>query len=104
MFRTLKVNKSFLIGLKLLVFCLVLYIFYLQTKDVSLSELKNIKGTHVYYLFLVVLPMPLNWYLDFLKWKMILRFKGIGAKSIRFKSFISGIAISLITPNRIGNF
>ncbi len=104
MFRTLKVNKSFLIGLKLLVFCLVFYIFYWQTKDVSLSELKNIKGTHIYYLLLVVLLMPLNWYLDFLKWKMILRFKGIGAKNIRFKSFISGIAISAITPNRIGNF
>lgn len=104
MLRAIKLNKSLVIGLKLLTFCLVLLVFYWQVRDIQWIDLLKIRPTHIIFIFLVIALMPLNWYFDYLKWTTILKFKDLSHKQKSFKSFVSGIAVSLITPNRLGNF
>lgn len=55
-------------------------------------------------LFLVVLLMPLNWALETLKWYQLIR---PFSKIPFFKAFaavLSGVTVSLVTPNRIGEY
>ena len=47
--------------------------------------------------------MPLNWFIEWLKWKAIVAQKKIHS-SIRWHSFLSGIISSVITPAYAGNF
>lgn len=87
-----------------MIFSLVLYIFYTQISSISYQKLSRITPNNLYYLLLVIVLMPLNWGLDFLKWKLILKSNTKIESNVSFKSFLSGIAISAVTPNRIGNF
>jgi hypothetical protein len=70
-----------------------------------LVEMKQaITGTEVWKLGLVFLLMFVNWGLEALKWKVLLR----QLYRIRFweafKAILSGVAFALNTPNRIGEY
>ncbi len=55
-------------------------------------------------LCLVALLAPLNWMLEAVKWKMLLRKIEPVPFRKAFASTLSGIAFSLVTPNKVGDF
>ena len=68
-----------------------------------LSELDF--SLHALGLFsLVCLMMLLNWSLEALKWKELTKAYHKMSFSEAFRSVISGVSTSFITPNRIGDF
>ncbi|MCD4793879.1 MAG: flippase-like domain-containing protein [Bacteroidales bacterium] len=53
-------------------------------------------------LMIVVLLMPLNWYIESVKWKYLIRKIEIVKVLNAIKAVFSGIAFAIFTPNRIG--
>jgi len=47
--------------------------------------------------------MPVNWFIEWLKWKAIVASKNIDS-AVRWHSFLSGIVSSVVTPAYAGNF
>lgn len=61
-------------------------------------------NSSVLYFFLAFLLMPLNWYLESYKWKMLVsKVEKISLlKSIR--AVLAGVTFTMFTPNRIGEY
>jgi len=55
-------------------------------------------------LCLVVLMMPLNWMMEIIKWRMLMRPAVVLSWRKAIAGVLSGIAFSLFTPNRIGEY
>ena len=77
------------------------------TKDISLQwqALKEtISGKGAWPLLFILLLMFFQWFLEAIKWKMLLKdivsIHWINA----FRSILSGITVSVVTPNRLGEF
>ncbi len=69
-----------------------------------LQTLKNDGFFHWQSLFLVVLLIPLNWYLESVKWKMLL--KNVEQISLKnaFYSVLTGLTTGIFSPARLGEF
>ncbi len=59
---------------------------------------------HKEWLILCVLLMPLNWFLETTKWRLLLRHNWQASWLTIGKSILAGISVSLVTPNRIGEY
>src|SRR5687768_6738299 len=57
-----------------------------------------------WHILVVLILMPFNWYLETLKWYGFLSVHARVRFSTAYKAVISGIALSLFTPNRIGEY
>ena len=57
-----------------------------------------------WYLAAVILLMPVNWFLETWKWHTYLSIHAKVSFGRSFKAVTSGIALSLFTPNRIGEY
>lgn len=57
-----------------------------------------------WYIALVAVMMPLNWWLETKKWHGLLSVHAEVPFSRAFQAVTSGIALSLFTPNRIGEY
>lgn len=105
-----KVTKSINTIARVLVAILALFFIYrqvtnpenLQAFTIALSERSN----DIYFIVLVVmvlLLMPVNWGLEAYKWKILINY----VERVSFKqsimSVLSGITMSLFTPNRTGD-
>ncbi|MCB9245005.1 MAG: hypothetical protein H6606_01125 [Flavobacteriales bacterium] len=55
-------------------------------------------------LLIVILLMPLNWWLEAHKWKRLLRADHHLRESRAFAATASGVTVSVLTPNRVGEF
>lgn len=55
-------------------------------------------------LLIVVLLMPVNWWLEAHKWKRLLRSDYLLKESRAFAATASGVTVSVLTPNRVGEF
>ena len=55
-------------------------------------------------LIIVALLMPVNWGIESLKWKLLIGYIENVSCSQAFKSVLTGITLSIFTPNRIGEF
>lgn len=69
------------------------------------QQLKNsVTGSGSWQLWLAILLMPLNWMLETYKWYLLVnKFQPLSfLKS--FEAVLSGLALSLNTPNRIGEY
>jgi hypothetical protein len=91
-------------------FIVLLYLIYKQvTERGDLSEqwmqLKaNLDVDNLKWFVLVLLLAPANWSLETLKWKKLLsRIRPVPFTKA-FKSMLSGMSLSLVTPNRVGDF
>lgn len=89
------------------VFAAVLYyqLIYSQNFDALTAEfLGRLQSGNVLLLILVLLLMPVNWLLEALKWRLLLR------KSLRIRisdairGVMAGLSFSMLTPNRIGEY
>lgn len=89
---------------------LLLYLLYKQTLGVPDSKqlftqfLGQLNSIRWLWLLAVLLLLPLNWALEALKLKVLMRpFWAIPFWS-SFKAILCGVSLSLITPNRIGEY
>ena len=88
--------------LKLGVFCAVSFLLYKKIKAFPEGfELPQNINTELALLFIGF--MPLNWFIEWLKWRAIISSKDINT-STRWHSFLSGIVSSVLTPAYAGNF
>ena len=65
------------------------------------SEINNITAT---YFWLAFILMPFNWLIESLKWQFLIkRVENIGLTKA-YQAVLAGTAISIFTPNRIGDY
>ncbi|HUR30492.1 MAG TPA: lysylphosphatidylglycerol synthase domain-containing protein, partial [Saprospiraceae bacterium] len=84
---------------------MVLMGFQLWSRSDQFQVFKIASWQHLtWYLAAVILLMPVNWYLETLKWHSYLSVHAKVRFSRAFKAVTSGIALSLFTPNRIGEY
>jgi hypothetical protein len=60
--------------------------------------------TKINYFILAVCLMPINWGLEAIKWKYLIRKTESISFLMSLKSVLSGVCISIFTPNRVGEF
>ena len=99
-------NLSLKIGVALLL-CWALYQQLLGRVDASSlwTSLYQLSiGPSNWYVFLVLLLMPLNWILEAVKWQMLIpkAHRVSGNKAIW--AIFSGVTFSIFTPNRTGDY
>ncbi len=101
-------RKSILNFAKIAVFIVACYFVYTKVfSDGGLDNLSQIvsrgKEGNFSYFLLILLLMPINWILEAVKWKLLLR----RISEVNLKDSIWAILIgtyySLVTPNRIGD-
>ena len=105
MLQNLKVQKTLLWAVKILVFVFVLYFLVQQLYKIKLNDFSSLALERPLYLVFVIFLLPINWFLEFLKWTFTV--KKISSKySFRLilNSMLAGISTGIVTPNRIGNF
>ena len=102
MIKTKQFRSILLLMLKLGVLCAVAFVLFQKINAFpSGFKLPGKMDPSLAALFLGI--MPLNWFVEWLKWKAIVAQKKIHS-SIRWHSFLSGIISSVITPAYAGNF
>ncbi len=101
-------NISFI--LKLIIVVLALFFMYQKVfANENLNEmyqwfLSIFKEQASWPLFLVLLLMLLNWLLDAVKWKFLIKKEEDVSLWLSIKAVLLGITVSIFTPNRIGEF
>lgn len=101
-------NQKFLLFLKAIVFVLMTWFIAEQLflKNDIHEQWKmfqeNFKGANVLFLLAAVALMPVNWLLETVKWRWLIRSKETFLKLL--KSIISGVTLGFITPARSGEF
>ena len=71
---------------------------------ISLDSLLNTVINNYSLIFIVVLMMFINWMLESLKWKFMIRKIEAISFFTSFRAIFSGITVSSFTPNRIGEY
>ena len=105
MIKNIKLQKSLVMALKVLLFIIVLYFFFIQVSILSWSQFESLETPHPFYFILVLVLFFVNWGLELLKWNLILKQSKVSVLFWNsFISMFSGIATGIVTPNRIGNF
>ena len=101
-------NISFI--LKLVIVVLALWFMYQKVfANENLSELyqwflTTFKEQDSYPLAFVLLLMFLNWLLDAVKWKFLIKKEEEVSLWLSVKAVFLGITVSIFTPNRVGEF
>jgi hypothetical protein len=92
------------LSVKLSLFLILIWILFLQIKKISWST-DLFKDFNLFSLFLVVALVPLNWFCEFKKWKISMRYISDSFKNKAIKNaFMAGIVTGMLTPNMLGNF
>lgn len=105
-----KHKASLWLFLKLLIgFCLFYFLyqaFFKQFKSFDFEGfwLRFYRFPNLFYLIMVLFLMPINWSIEALKWKMLLKEIEILNFKKAFASILAGISVSSFTPNRVGQF
>lgn len=106
-----KVKKSLNIGLRALIALLAFWFIYHQV--FSTGDFANFSSDFSQKLFYpsfrllilsVFILMPLNWGIEALKWKILINYVERVSYFNSFRSVLTGISMSLFTPNRVGEF
>lgn len=94
-FLFIKISLSILIG----------FILYKQLQKIDFNDLNQIKIHSISYLIFAFLLIPINWGIEFIKWKITVN-KIIQPKTSisLINSFFAGLVTGTITPNMLGNF
>ena len=99
-----KIIKSIIIIVS--IYFLIDQLFMKQDiKDVYVSFFKVVDTNDALILFLITLfAMPINWSLEAIKWKYLLKDTEYITFSTALKAIFSGATISAVTPNRTGDY
>lgn len=105
------INKQYRLWLKRLLAIILLVILSFQIKNHGNLDLwwQNLlvnwqNPQHRRWLFLAIILMPLNWTLEISKWRLLMRHSWQASWGRIAKAVLAGISISLITPNRVGEY
>lgn len=88
---------------RVLLFLSILVLLYVQLKQRWDFKLETIHVSRFWALFLALVLLPLNYWLDFQKWKVIARAMNANNQDIS-KAYLSGISTAFLSPNGWGNF
>jgi len=99
-----KYKHIFWLVFKIVVAMFAFWFIYLKVKEFSFSDFVFPGfNFHSYFIFsIAVLLMPLNWLLETVKWKYLIRRLERITLLNAFKAVLSGISFAVISPNRIG--
>lgn len=104
MAKATKNQQLWFSALKLILFLGVIYVFWIQVTKAGITSL-NLEVKSVWALILTILLVPLNWWLEYLKWKVTLDAAEVSTPAlIKRQSFLAGIVTGMLTPNMMGNF
>lgn len=101
-------NAKLLLVLKVVVFAaMTYYILHRLLSDSNIQQqfslfLQSIKTAKFIYLLVVLLLMPINWLLETIKWKTLLK-TNVSIIDL-FKSVLAGVTLGFTTPARSGEF
>ena len=102
--------KQITLSLKVLVILVILGMLYFKLKDqkellkeMTLLFVRSFKENK-WLLLLVLLLMPVNWFLEGLKWQMITGKIVQLSKWRAFKGVLSGLTVGFATPHGIGDY
>jgi hypothetical protein len=93
-------------GLLFLALGYVIYQFYFDNDlaDIYQKFRSDMRSAWIGYLIVAVVLMPINWFLESLKWQSLLRPLTNHNHNGLFQAVLSGITVSILTPNRIGEY
>ncbi len=103
--KSIKILVNYFLGPVLLVLlCFSLYRQLIQQPDLALRW-QQIKGSWLHWKFLLVVVLMLfNWGIEAVKWQLLVsRVQQFGYFRA-LKSVLSGCSITMLTPNRIGEY
>jgi hypothetical protein len=85
---------------------LLIWLIYLQLRShASLTDFKSVwRNADRRFLLLCLVLMPVNLALESLKWRLLVNSATVVSYAKAFKSVLAGISLSVITPNRIGEY
>ena len=103
------VRKTFVLLLKLSASGLLLYALYRQLFVRSTPETldlfkKGFGASSIPYFLSVLLLMLINWGLETQKWRLLLAKVEELSFTRAFKAILGGVALSVFTPNRVGEY
>lgn len=103
-----KITKSFNLFFKILLVSLVyIFLFFELSKhqeQFDVNGIFNVSKKHIILLLLAFGFMPLNWLIESIKWKFLVRKIEEVKLSDSIQAVFAGTAISIFTPNRIGDY
>jgi len=101
-----KVLNTIKILLLLLTFGFIIYklFFAYHFEDLISNFNFQLSVTKIFYLILVFVLMTFNWIVEAVKWKLLINKNEQISLLGSLKAVVSGIALSIITPNQIGDF
>lgn len=100
----IKNKKSFVWAIKLLLTLVLAYFCFSRFGNIDGYHFKGINSLQPIYLLLMFILLPINYYLEWRKWKLILDKIQITDKQTGYQSFFAGIVTGMFTPNMLGNF
>lgn len=102
--KSTKIYSKLVVVVKIATVVTFVWILFSQQKNIQKIDFKSIDDFKWSLFLLVVGLIPLNWYYEYLKWKITLKSLQCYSFKISVHSFLSGIFSGFITPNFIGNF
>ncbi len=106
--RKLKIFLNYFLGPTL--FIVIALSIYRQIQNQENADLRwqaivnSLKGPGSWRLYAVMGLMLLNWGIESLKWQVLLSHILKMSFLLAFRSVVSGVAFTMITPNRMGEF
>ena len=104
------VYRRLLLGLKVGISFFMLFVIYRKVSGVeqfvgSLDAFAGrFSGGNLALIIAVILLMPVNWSLEALKWKLLLKHSAHFTLSEAMRSVLGGLSIGFATPARVGEF
>lgn len=103
-------NKKINWFLKLLIVVLLCWALYVQIfakeniNEIWNSFKENVRLDNLWIVFLALFLMPVNWFLETKKWTLLVHHIEEVPFFLALKGVFAGVALSLFTPNRVGEF
>ncbi len=108
---TTKVKKYINRALRIVIAILATWFIYRQLANpqnfLSFTDSINSRLFHIDFILLCLLSvilMPINWGVEAYKWQLLIHYSERISFKQAFMSILSGITMSLFTPNRVGEF
>ena len=104
------VYRRLLLALKVGIFIFMSLVIYRRVSSVQhvIGSLDlfagRFNGSNIMLLIAVILLMPLNWTLEALKWKLLLKHSAHVTLRASMRSVLGGLSIGFATPARVGEF
>ncbi|MBK8670314.1 MAG: flippase-like domain-containing protein [Saprospiraceae bacterium] len=95
---------------KMLVLGLILFLIYYQlTSGDGINAILNVwtsskKDINLIFLFFCILLMPVNWWLESIKWRLLMSPHDTLSRIQSIKTILAGITLGIVTPARLGEY